>query len=69
MSKERIVKNIQAAFERRDCYVPEKEIIKLVEKNYDELKDWGYEEFAEFANDLCAEWDDFEALKNQYDLK
>lgn len=69
MSKERIVENIQSAFERRDHYVSEKKIIKLVEKNYDELKDWGYEEFAAFASDLCAEWGDFEELKHQYDLK
>ena len=69
MTKQKIVENIQEAFERRDYYVPEKEIIKLVEKNYDELKGWGYEEFAEFASDLCAEWGDFKELKRQYDLK
>ena len=69
MSKERIVENIRAAFEHRDCYVSRKETVELVEKNYDELKDWGYEEFAGFASDLCAECGDFEELKRQYDLK
>ena len=69
MSKERIVKNLQAAFERRDQDVSREEIIELVEKNYDELKEWGYEEYSQFASDLCAEWGDFKELKRQYDLK
>lgn len=69
MSKEKIVENLQDAFERRDQYVPKAKLTRLVEKNYDELKGWGYSEYSQFASDLCAEWGNFEELKRQYDLK
>lgn len=69
MPKEKIVENLQDAFERRDQYVPKTKLTRLVEKNYDELKGWGYLEYSQFASDLCAEWGDFEELKRQYDLK
>lgn len=69
MSKEKIVENLQDAFERKDQYVPKSKLTRLVEKNYDELKDWGYSEYSQFASDLCAEWGDFKELKRQYDLR
>ena len=66
---EYIVANFEQAIERRDHYVPRKDLEKTVKKNFEEMRGWTYSDFSFFASELCANWGDFEETKEQFELK
>lgn len=66
---EYIVANFKQALERRDHYVPQKDLENTVKKNFEEMKGWTYSDFSFFASELCANWGNFEETKEQFELK
>ena len=64
-----ITANLEQAIERRDHYIPKKDLEKMVKKNFEKIKGWTYSDFSLFASELCANWGNFEETKEQFELK
>lgn len=69
MTRTRFKQNLMQAVERKDCYVTQKDIDKFIELNYEEVYDWDYDTFTDFAIELCANWCDFWKTVAEFDLK
>lgn len=66
---EYLASNFEQAIERRDHYVPRKDLEKMIKNNFEEMRGWTYSDFSLFASELCANWGDFEETKKQFELK
>ena len=64
-----LVVNLEQAIEHKDLYVPKKDLIKMVEKNYEEISKWTYSNFTLFAYDLANNDGDLKQTKREYDFK
>lgn len=65
----RIVRSLKQAINNKDCYMSENTIRTMVEGNYEQLQDWDYNCFHDFACRLAANDCDWEEVCRQYDLK
>ena len=64
-----LVVNLEQAIESKDLSVPKNDLVKLVEKNYEEISMWTYSNFALFAYDLARNDGNFKQVKREYNFK
>ena len=64
-----VVVNLEQAIEHKDLYVPRKDLVKLVEKNYEAMCMWTYADFTLFAYDLAHNDGNLKQTKREYDFK
>lgn len=64
-----LVTNLSQAIENKDLYVPRKDLVKLVEKNYEEISTWTYGNYTLFAYDLAHNDGNLRITKREYDFK
>jgi protein associated with RNAse G/E len=64
-----IIASLEQAIEKRDHYVPKKDLEKMVKKNFEKMRSWMYSDFSFFASELCTNWGNFEETKKQFELK
>jgi len=65
----KITTNIKQAINSKDCYMSKNTIREMVERNCEQLQDWTYERFHDFACKLAAHDCDWEEVCNEYNLK
>lgn len=68
MTKEILFKNLEECLEDVDRSLDRDEINFIVEVGYEEMKNWSYRNFRDFASDINNEWGDYLYVLREYDL-
>lgn len=71
MSRKKFKNNLVQAIESKDYYVDDETIEKFLDLNYDEdssITEWEYEDFNNFAHELCHAWGNFWEAVREFDL-
>lgn len=68
MTKELLFKNLDECLADVEYSFKEDEINFIVEVGYDEMQNWTYRNFRDFAVDISNEWGDYIYVLKEYDL-
>jgi hypothetical protein len=70
MSRTQFKNNLVQAIESKDCYVDDKTIEEFLDLNYcEETSNWDFQDFNNFACEICSEWGNLWKVAREFDLK